>query len=139
MIYSTIKITTLLLLSGILSASCTASYHTTSNEIIKSNQELISYIEECDPKDTFYSKLNRHPFTEKLVFNHLKRLKTNPIASEIIINKSNRIEIIYLYTQTKALDNFISNDEITPLLFLNNKYLGKGWQMRDSVEQNSKK
>ncbi len=136
--HSAIKIGIVILFSGILYTSCIASYHATSNDIIKSNKELISYINEGDPKDIFYLKLNRYPFTEKLNFNHLNSLKTNPIATEIIINNSDRIEIIYLYTQTKALDNIISNDEITPLLFLNNKFIGKGWKMRDSIEQTSK-
>lgn len=137
--HSAIKISIVILFSGILYTSCTAYYHATSNDIIKSNKELISFIKEGDPKDIFYLKLNRYRFTEKLNSNHTNRLKTNPTASEIIINNSDRIEIIYLYTKTKALDNFISNDEITPLLFINNRYIGNGWPLRDSIEQVSKK
>lgn len=121
----------------IIFSSCQVFVH--SNEIINANNYLISKLKTEDPKDTFYLYLNPNYFSEKLHFNSIATIKTNPIASEIIINNSDRIEVIYLYTQTKALDNIISNDEITPLLFLNNKFMGKGWKMRDSVEQNSKK
>ena len=110
-----------------------------SNQIIKDNNYLISKLKPENPKDTFYLYLNPNFFSEKIHFNNINTIKTNPIASEIIINNSDRIEIIYLYTQTKALDNFISNDEITPLLFLNNKFIGKGWNIRDSIERVAKK
>jgi hypothetical protein len=131
------KLFNIFLITVFVFESCSAPY-LNSNSIINSNKKLISNLKNDDSKDTFYFYLNPKKFTEKIFFNNVKRLKTNPIATEIIINNSDRIEIIYLYTQTKALDNFISNDEITPLLFLNNKFIGKGWKMRDSIEQNSK-
>lgn len=131
------KLINVFLITVFVFESCSAPLN--SNSIINSNKKLISNLKNDDSKDTFYFYLNPKKFTEKILFNNVKRLKTNPIATEIIINNDARIEIIYLYTQTKALDNFISNDEITPLLFLNNKFIGKGWKMRDSIEQNSKK
>jgi hypothetical protein len=131
------KLINVFLITVFVFESCSAPY-LNSNSIINSNKKLISNLKNDDSKDTFYFYLNPKKFTEKILFNNVKRLKTNPIATEIIINNDARIEIIYLYTQTKALDNFISNDEITPLLFLNNKFIGKGWKMRDSIERISK-
>jgi hypothetical protein len=132
------KIINVFLITVFVFESCSAPY-LNSNSIINSNKKLISNLKNDDSKDTFYFYLNPKKFTEKILFNNVKRLKTNPIATEIIINNDARIEIIYLYSQTKALDNFISNDEITPLLFLNNKFIGKGWNIRDSIERVAKK
>lgn len=128
----------ILFISIFIIESCSAPF-LNSSRMINSNNKLLTHLKIDDPKDTFYFYLNPKKFTEKNYFRNVKKFKTNPIASEIIINNSDRIEIIYLYTKTKALDNFISNDEIMPLLFINNRYIGNGWPLRDSIEQVSKK
>jgi hypothetical protein len=120
----------------ILLSSCQATQY--AIDIIKSNNKLISKLEQGYPKDTFYLYLNPYNFSEKKFFNTYKNYKTNPLATEILIKDSDRIEVIYLYTQTQVIDNFVEKNEITPILFLNNKFLGKGWTLYDSISAKNK-
>ena len=51
---------------------------------------------------------------------------TNPYRSEIMQGKDKTFEILYYYTDCKALDGAITDDELTPLVFDNGKLIGWG-------------
>jgi hypothetical protein len=53
---------------------------------------------------------------------------TNPYRSEILKGKDGGIyEVLFYYTDIKKQDGAITDDELTPLVFKENKLIGWGW------------
>jgi len=51
----------------------------------------------------------------------------NPYRTEMYTKGDDHIEIIYYYTDIKAADNAITDDELTPLVLKNGRLDGWGW------------
>ena len=51
----------------------------------------------------------------------------NPYRKEILKNGEKNYEIAYYFTSIKKQDGMISDDELTPLVFENNRLIGQGW------------
>ena len=60
----------------------------------------------------------------------------NPFRSESIQKQNQTFDIDYYLTQINQEDDTITNDELTPLVFVNDRLVGKGW---DFFNQNVKK
>lgn len=60
---------------------------------------------------------------------------TNPWRTEILKGKDNEsYEILFYYTDTKAADGAITDDELTPIILKENKVIGWGWSfLNDNV------
>ena len=53
---------------------------------------------------------------------------TNPYRSETLKGKDGGIyEVLFYYTDIKKQDGAITDDELTPLVFKDNKLMGWGW------------
>jgi len=58
----------------------------------------------------------------------------NPYKSEILNGKRNTFEVIYYYTERITRDRKLEPEELTPVIFSENKLLGWGWMfLRDIV------
>jgi hypothetical protein len=55
------------------------------------------------------------------------------LGSDLVLNGSDRYETFYVYTKTIVRDNRATKDEMTPLIFLNSRLIGKGWSIYDSL------
>jgi hypothetical protein len=51
----------------------------------------------------------------------------NPYKRELIKSGERQFEILYYYTHVKKKDRKITDDELTPLVFENEKLIGWGW------------
>ena len=51
----------------------------------------------------------------------------NPYREETLKIADKTYEIAYYFTSIKKQDGMISNDELTPLVFENNRLIGRGW------------
>lgn len=52
----------------------------------------------------------------------------NPYREETIKTENKIYEIAYYFTSIKKQDGMITNDELTPLVFENNRLIGQGWE-----------
>jgi len=52
---------------------------------------------------------------------------SNPYKSEILQGDKKTFEVLYYYTDLKKQDGAITNDELTPLIFDEDKLIGWGW------------
>jgi hypothetical protein len=52
----------------------------------------------------------------------------NPYKSETLTIGGERYRIVYYYTQTKVTDGSVSDDELTPLVFKQDEFLGAGYR-----------
>ena len=61
----------------------------------------------------------------------------NPYRNEILSNKEGKVfEVLYYYTDAKRIDDAITDDELTPLIFDNGKLIGWGWSfLQDNVQK----
>jgi hypothetical protein len=60
----------------------------------------------------------------------------NPYRSEILQGTGKTFEVLYYCTDIKRADGAITDDELTPLVFDNNKLIGWGWSF---LEDNKNK
>ena len=61
---------------------------------------------------------------------------TNPYRTEILKAKDQLFEIWYYYTDIKRQDGAITDDELTPLVFCENKLIGWGNQfLNDNIRK----
>lgn len=60
----------------------------------------------------------------------------NPYRSEIMQGKDKTFEVLYYYTDIKASDGAITDDELTPVVFDNGKAIGWGWSfLQDNAQK----
>ncbi len=60
----------------------------------------------------------------------------SPYRSETTTHNGINYEIHFFYTDTKKSDNSITDDELTPVVYLNGKVVGYGWSY---LKENIKK
>ena len=53
---------------------------------------------------------------------------TNPYREEILKTGNKTYEVAYYFTSIKKQDGIITDDELTPLVFENNRLIGHGWE-----------
>src|ERR1041384_2570468 len=56
----------------------------------------------------------------------------NPYRSQKISKGDNIYEVDYYLTYVRQADGVVSDDELTPLIFQDNKLIGKGWEFFNS-------
>ena len=59
--------------------------------------------------------------------NSIASTVTNPHKIEAMTIPDGIIEAVFYYTETKLSDNVTRDNELTPLIFINNKLVGWGW------------
>ena len=57
------------------------------------------------------------------------RIEASEASAEVLV------EVLYYYTDVKVRDDEISDDELTPLVFVNEELLGWGWTFLRGVTQ----
>lgn len=62
-------------------------------------------------------------------------LLKNPVRSEILRSDTKTFDIAFYYTLVKVADGTISDDELTPLVFQNDQFLGRGWDFLEKIKQ----
>ncbi|MBN1405150.1 MAG: DUF3192 domain-containing protein [Candidatus Omnitrophica bacterium] len=62
----------------------------------------------------------------------------NPFKTELLKTNNKTYEILYYYTDIIHSDADISEDELTPIVFENNKLIGFGWQVLSWAEEKEK-
>ena len=61
---------------------------------------------------------------------------TSPYKTETMIENGRNYEILFFYSDTKKQDGVISDDELTPIVLLDNKVVGFGWSfMKDNIKK----
>lgn len=61
---------------------------------------------------------------------------TNPYRTEVFPLRSDTLEVLYYYTDIKAADGAITDDELTPIVLKNGKLDGWGWMYwNDTVKR----
>lgn len=66
--------------------------------------------------------------TKKLTdFLSEERIINNPYRSSMLSVDTMTVEVFYYYTDVKAQDGAISDDELTPIVLINGKVTGWGW------------
>ncbi len=58
----------------------------------------------------------------------------NPYRSEVLKSHGTTYEIFFYFTYLKHADGVITDDELTPLVFENNKLIGKGWKFLEDLK-----
>lgn len=65
-----------------------------------------------------------------------KHTVDNPYRSEILRGKDKTLEVIYYLTDIKKANGAITDDELTPFVFDNDKLIGWGWSfLQDTVQK----
>ena len=59
----------------------------------------------------------------------------NPYREETFKNGDKTYEIAYYFTSIKKQDGMITDDELTPLVFENNRLIGQGWTFLDALKK----
>lgn len=60
----------------------------------------------------------------------------NPYRSEIMQGNNKTFEVLYYYTDIKSVDDAITDDELTPLVFDEGKLIGWGWSfLQDNIQK----
>ena len=65
--------------------------------------------------------------------NPVKRIYNNPYRSSAFSRDTLAIEVIYYWTDLKRADGAVTDDELTPLVFFDNKLAGWGWDFWDDT------
>ena len=61
---------------------------------------------------------------------------TSPFRNETMNENGKSYEILFFYTDTKKTDGVITDDELTPIVFNDNKVVGFGWSfMKDNIKK----
>ena len=62
----------------------------------------------------------------------------NPYRTEILKNNKISFEINYFFTGTQQSDGAITNNELVPLIFENDKFIGQGWPSLNKIQSQYK-
>ena len=58
------------------------------------------------------------------------RIMRKPYRTELMrMPKGETVELLFYYTDLKAADNAITDDELTPVVLMDNKVVGWGWTL----------
>ena len=69
------------------------------------------------------------------LMNPVKRIYNNPYRSSAFSRDSLAIDVLYYWTDLKQVDGAITDDELTPLVFFDNKLAGWGWDFWNDVTE----
>jgi hypothetical protein len=111
----------------------------TSNSAIQSYVYAINRMEIGIRKEqTFFYKTSFYPLRgsineSKSLFHKVENTFNTYLGSDLVIKERDRYETFYFYTKTLKRDNCATKDEMTPLIFLNGRLVGKGWNFYDSL------
>jgi hypothetical protein len=89
-------------------------------------------------EQTFFYKTSFYPLRgsineRKSLFHKVENTFYTYLGSDLVIKERDRYETFYFYTKTLKRDNKATKDEMTPLIFLNGRLVGKGWNFYDSL------
>lgn len=60
----------------------------------------------------------------------------SPYKKDSFANVTGQYEVLYYYTHVAKADDVIAEDEMTPLVFEQNKLIGKGWDFLFRLKNN---
>ncbi|MDP8212832.1 MAG: DUF3192 domain-containing protein [Candidatus Zapsychrus exili] len=60
---------------------------------------------------------------------------TNPHRSEVLKGKNKVYDVVYYFTSVKNSDGKVSDDELTPLVFQGDRFVGKGWKYLSKLKR----
>lgn len=60
----------------------------------------------------------------------------SPYKKDSFSNATGQYEVLYYYTHVAKADGIIAEDEMTPLVFEQNKLIGKGWDFLFRLKNN---
>jgi hypothetical protein len=58
---------------------------------------------------------------------------TNPFKTSVFTKANKTFEVLYFYTHRRHRDNLITDDELTPVLLVNGKLAGWGWECYEEI------
>lgn len=107
-------------------AGCSNLYLDTSDLLRTQNAENIKKLTTGMRKDAVSALMGTEP--SKSLFMWID----NPYRSETLTGKDGKTyEVLYYYTDLKQRDDKITDDELTPLVFENQKLIGWGYPFLD--------
>ena len=107
-------------------AGCSNFYLDTGDLLRTQNAENIKKLTAGMRKDVVLELMGTEP--SKSLFMWID----NPHRSETLTGKDGKIyEVLYYYTDLKQRDDKITDDELTPLVFENQKLIGWGYSFLD--------
>jgi hypothetical protein len=115
----------IVLLSLIL-AGCSSLYLDTSDLLRDQNKENLKKLSAGQPKNLVMELMGTDP--SKGVFMWID----NPYRTEVLVGKDGKTyEVLYYYTDMKARDDKITDDELTPVVLQDGKLVGWGYPFLD--------
>jgi len=115
----------IVLLSLIL-AGCSSLYLDTSDLLRDQNKENLKKLSAGQPKNLVMELMGTDP--SKGVFMWID----NPYRTEVLVGKDGKTyEVLYYYTDMKARDDKITDDELTPVVLQDGKLVGQGYPFLD--------
>jgi len=115
----------IVLLSLIL-AGCSSLYLDTSDLLRDQNKENLKKLSAGQPKNLVMELMGTDP--SKGVFMWID----NPYRTEVLVGKDGKTyEVLYYYTDMKARDDKITDDELTPVVLQDGKLVGCGYPFLD--------
>ena len=110
-----------LILSG-----CSNIYLDTSDLLRDQNKENLRKLSVGQPKDLVMDLMGKEP--SKGVFMWID----NPYRTDVLTGKNGKTyEVLYYYTDLKARDDKITDDELTPVVLQDGKLIGWGYPFLD--------
>ena len=124
---------TLIICLGLTGCASLNTVRTTNREnLIKLNigmmKQKVMEIMGTERKITYQFAGILTPFTAHAI--------NNPYRSEVLQGKDKTFEVLYYYTDIKKRDGAITDDELLPIVFDENKLIGWGWSfLQDNINK----
>jgi len=100
---------------------------TFSNETVYANERKINGFSIGMTKEAVMQTMGSKPIiSEGQEFN-------NPYRSEVITGVDKKYEVLYYATDVNVNDGIISDNEVTPVVFLDGKLIGWGWDFMQTI------
>lgn len=107
-------------------AGCSSFYLDTSDLLRNQNKENLNKLSVGQPKKLVMELMGTDP--SKSVFMWID----NPYRTEVLTGKDGKTyEVLYYYTDMKARDDKITDDELTPVVLQDGKLVGWGYPFLD--------
>jgi hypothetical protein len=116
----------LIILLSLIVIGCSSIYLDTSDLLRDQNKENLKKLSVGQPKNLVMDIMGRDP--SKGVFMWID----NPYRTEVLTGKDGKTyEVLYYYTDLKARDDKITDDELTPVVLQDGKLVGWGYPLLD--------
>jgi hypothetical protein len=116
----------IIILLSLIVSGCSSIYLDTSDLLRDQNKENLKKLSAGQPKNLVMEIMGKDP--SKGVFMWID----NPYRIEVLTGKDGKTyEVLYYYTDMKARDDKITDDELTPLVFQDGKLIGWGYPFLD--------